>query len=444
MVRKKTNRISVPLLARVEGEGALDISIDAGKITDLQLRIFEPPRFFEKLLQGRHCRDVPDMVTRICGICPVAYQMSAVQALESLFQVDVGQWVLDMRRAYYCGEWLESHSLHIHLLALPDFLGYSSGPALAVDYPEEVNRGLRLQAVGNNLIRLFGARSVNPVGVRIGGFYKAPSVAAVDEILQQLEQAQEDAVALLHWCGTLPLPAIDYSVFGGNDQTRFDYVSVLESLGGDEEPGTYPMMGTELCSGQGLRLPVEEFEQYFHEHAVPHSTALHCLFQGQPYLVGPLARLNLFHHSMQLPVDIRSMMTLPSQNSYHSLLARAAEIVFAVQEAKRLLQSYTIPDFSYVDYQVKPGVGYGCTEAPRGLLWHRYEVAEDGTIVSARIVPPTSQNQAQIEKDLRESLEIFGLSDDREIKSRAEQIIRNYDPCISCATHFLDLSVQRQ
>ncbi|WP_297471544.1 nickel-dependent hydrogenase large subunit, partial [Acidithiobacillus sp.] len=188
-----------PVLARVEGEGALDLRIDDGDITQLRLRIFEPPRFFEKFLEGRHYTEIPDMVARICGICPVAYQVTAAQALEQLFNVELDPWARAMRRVFYCGEWIQSHSLHIHLLAAPDFFGCNNAIELAKIAPDEVRRGLRIQALGNELMDLFGARSVHPVGVRIGGFHDAPSLARIRELREKLRAALPEAEALVRW-----------------------------------------------------------------------------------------------------------------------------------------------------------------------------------------------------------------------------------------------------
>ena len=160
--KKSTRTIKVDLVARVEGEGALHVTVQDGQVQDVQLRIFEPPRFFEAFLQGRHYSEVPDIVARICGICPVAYQMSAVHALESLFEVDIPRSIRHLRRMLYCAEWIESHALHIYMLHAPDFLGYESGLEMARDFPDIVKRGLRLKKAGNQLLALLGGRSVHP------------------------------------------------------------------------------------------------------------------------------------------------------------------------------------------------------------------------------------------------------------------------------------------
>ncbi len=431
MTDKRSIHINVPVLARIEGEGALDVHVQDGKVAELRLRIYEPPRMFEKFLEGRSYTEVPDLVARICGICPVAYQMSAVHALEAVFAVDPGPWVRDMRRLFYCGEWIESHCLHIHLLAAPDFLGYANAPEMARDHPDIVRRGLRLQALGNDLIRLLGARSVHPVGACVGGFHRAPGLAEVADMRTRLHAALPKAAALVRWTATLALP-----------EAGQDFVSVAL-----RHPDEYPMNAGRLVSSAGLDIPIDQFDDHFQEHQVPHSTALHCHLRGEPYLVGPLARINLNFDRLPAPVAALALETgvaWPSRNLYHGIVARALEVYYAVVEAMRLLEFYRAPGTPRVHAAPRAGVGFGCTEAPRGMLWHRYEVDARGCVTGARIVPPTSQNQARIEADLRATIESLGSErDDDELRARCETVIRNYDPCISCATHFLDLRLHR-
>jgi coenzyme F420-reducing hydrogenase alpha subunit len=423
--------VPVPVLARVEGEGALDLRIDDGDISELRLRIFEPPRFFEKFLEGRHYTEIPDLVARICGICPVAYQVTVAQALEQLFGVELSPWARAMRRVFYCGEWIQSHSLHIHLLAAPDFFGCNNAIELAKIAPDEVRRGLRIQGLGNELMDLFGARSVHPVGVRIGGFHAAPSLERVRALREKLRAALPEAEALIRWAAVIPMPQDDQA-----------FVSVAT-----QQPGVYAIETGGIAASDGLLIGAEAFDTHFAEQHVPHSTALFSTYRGQPYLVGPLARLNLNHAA--LPDRVKALLkesglVLPSRNLFHSLLARAIEILLALNEAVRLLDDYQLPDSPWTPVTPCAGIATGCTEAPRGLLWHRYEMDADGRVVNARIVPPTSQNQGRIEDDLRLSLLNFGLDQpDAALRLHCEKVIRNYDPCISCATHFLRMHVER-
>jgi coenzyme F420-reducing hydrogenase alpha subunit len=429
---KRDIRINVPVLARVEGEGALELAIEQGCIEELRLRIYEPPRMFEKFVEGYSYDDLIEMVARICGICPVAYQMSAVQAMEGLFGIEPMPWVKAMRRVMYCGEWLQSHSLHIHLLAAPDFLGFGNVIEMAAKYPAEVRRGLRLQALGNDLIALFGGRSVHPVGVCVGGFRRAPEISEVATLVQRLEEALPEAAELVAWCASLTLP---------QDQQSFTSVAL-------HHPQEYAIGEGRIRSDRGLDIGIDDYEKHFREFQEAHSTALYAHLDGKPYLVGPLARLNLNHE--QLPDSVRENLEktgirFPSANMFHSMVARAVELHLVVYEALRLLREYQIPEQPRVEVRPEAGVSFGATEAPRGVLWHRYEMDDYGLVRKARIVPPTSQNQARIEQDLRNSLEAFGLErEDDALRLHAETVIRNYDPCISCATHFLKLDVRRR
>lgn len=431
MKKTETIKINVPVLARVEGEGALDLVIENQQITELKLRIYEPPRYFEKFLEGRNHYDVLDTVARICGICPVAYQMSASHAIESIFDIKVTPWIRTMRRLFYCGEWIQSHSLHIHLLAAPDFLGFNSVIDMSAKYPDEVRRGLKLQTLGNDLIALMGARSVHPVGAKIGGFTQTPDQLSVDALLQRISAAKQDAIELIHWLDTLEL---------GHDEQSFVSVALKHSH-------EYPFNEGRIVSDAGLNISIEQFEKHFKEMQLDHSTALHCLLDGKPYLVGPLARMNI--NADKLPDNIKTIIRsltaqFPSKNMFHSIIARAIEIYACILEAEKTLTHYVPTDTPFMQVEPKAGSGYGCTEAPRGILWHRFDMNEQGCVTKAIIVPPTSQNQSRIEEDLKNSLINFGLDQSKaKLQLQAEKVIRNYDPCISCATHFLDLNIIR-
>ena len=427
----RTRTITVGSLARVEGEGALHLTVENGQVTDLRLEIFEPPRFFEAFLRGREAAEVPDLVARICGICPVAYQMSAVHALERALGVAVDPRLRALRRLFYCGEWIESHALHVHLLSAPDFLGCESVVDLAARERPAVERGLRLKQVGNAIIRLLGGRSVHPVGACVGGFSRVPAPAELRELRRALERARDDAVACVRWVAGFDLPERHADV---------EYVAL-------RHPHEYPMNEGRLVSSRGLDGTAEDFETLIREEQVLHSTALHARIVGRGhYLVGPLARLNL--NLDRLPPMVaavaRDSGSWPSTNVFTSIVARAVEILLAVDEAARLIDAYEPPERPAAAWAPRAGRGVAITEAPRGILYHAYEVAEDGRILTARIVPPTSQNQAQIEADLRELAPSLLERARPEATRLCEALIRSYDPCISCATHFLRLEIEER
>jgi sulfhydrogenase subunit alpha len=427
----KSRQLRVSSLARVEGDGALHIVVEDGLVRSAELQIYEPPRFFEAFLRGRQHTEVTDITARICGICPVAYQSSAWQAIEDACGVHVDEGIAALRRLLYCGEWISSHALHIYLLHAPDFLGYPDVVALARDHRDLVERGLRLKKAGNAILELVGGRAIHPVNPRVGGFHRAPSKAELVPLAEQLRQALDDALATVRWVAGFDFPDLEL---------EHELLAVHDSA-------CYAIERGQLVSSGGLAFPAHEFGDHVVEHQVPRSTALHATLDGGRYLTGPLARYTI--SSAQLSPLARQAATEAGlgptcRNPFRSVVVRAVETVYAVDEALRLIGEYERPQPPSVDVPPRAGVGHGVTEAPRGLLYHRYELDADGLIVSAVIVPPTSQNQAAIEADLRSVVSANLTLDDVALTSLCERTIRNYDPCISCAAHFLDVTVDNR
>jgi sulfhydrogenase subunit alpha len=425
--------IQVDALARVEGEGALSLRVKDGVIEDLKFRIYEPPRFFEALLQGRDHSDAPDITARICGICPMAYILSACQAMEHAAGVRVTGPLRDLRRLAYCGEWIESHVLHAFLLHAPDFLGYQDAIQISRDHPEIVSKALRLKKAGNSILEVIGGRAVHPVNFKVGGLFGLPRKGALAGLEEELKWCLDAALELTRFVGGLDFP--DY---------RFDYHCV--SL---RHPDEYAIHEGRVVSNRGLDIPVEEFERHFDEEHVQHSNALLGVHRasGQPYLVGPIARYNNnFEQLSALARDSAREAGLGPvvSNPFQSIVVRMVETVYAFEEALRLLRGYREPDAPSIAVVPRSASGFGCTEAPRGICFHRYDLDSQGRIVLARIMPPTAQNQKQIEQDLRGVVEGHLDLPDERLQWVCEQAIRNYDPCISCATHFLRLTVERE
>lgn len=434
----KTIDVRVPTLARVEGEGALHVTVEGGDITDLRLEIYEPPRFFESFLRGRGFCEPVDITARICGICPVAYQMSAARALEHIAGVEVGGVLRDLRRLLYAGEWIESHVLHIGFLHAPDFFGAASGIDLAGQHPELIANVLRLKKIGNDVIEAIGGRPIHPVNVRLGGFYRAPDREAIAALAAPLEWAHQTAVELVEWVAGFDFP-----------DARIDHEFV--SL---RHPDEYAVLGGRIVSDRGLDIDASEFDTEFVEFQVPHSTALHARRRSSesPYLTGPLARWA--NNRDRVPEEVDALATrlgIPDveRNPFRSIAIRALEVLLAIIEARAIVDGYLEPKEACVPVAPAAGVGWGVTEAPRGMLVHRYRTADAGTIVDARIVPPTSQNQAAIEDDVRQVVErhlrTHAVSDDasdHRLQHLCETAVRNHDPCISCASHFLTVDVR--
>ncbi|HET8758254.1 MAG TPA: nickel-dependent hydrogenase large subunit [Solirubrobacteraceae bacterium] len=424
--------LKVDALARVEGEGAMYVRLDGDEVADVQLRIYEPPRFFEAFLRGRAFTEVPDITARICGICPVAYQTSSVRAMEDAcgIAIDDGP-IRALRRLQYCGEWLESHALHVHMLHAPDFLGYDSAIAMAAEHREVVERGLLIKKAGNTLMEVVGGRAVHPVNVRVGGFYRAPTRAELRPAAELLERARAAAVETVRFTAGLPFPDVE-----------LDHELVALAVEGE-----YPIDRGRIVSSAGLDIAVGEFDAVFAEEPVRHSNALHARIRERgSYLTGPLARLNLAFGTLSDAAREEALAAGVGpvcRNPFQSIVVRAVEMLYACEEGLRLIASYEPPDPPAVEVVPRRGAGCGASEAPRGMCWHRYEIDDDGTILSARIVPPTSQNQLAIEQDLRAVVARHSALDDDALRARCEQAIRNHDPCISCATHFLTLDVDR-
>jgi len=423
--------IRVDYIARVEGESSLELSIRNAKVDAVRLSIFEPPRFFEALLRGRGFVEVLDIVARICGICPIAYQMSGVHAVEDALGIEVNEPIRALRRLLYCGEWIQSHALHIVMLHAPDFLGYPDAIAMARDHGEAVQRALALKKTGNDLLRLLGGREIHAINARVGGFYRVPSRAELAPVAEALKHARDQAIESLRWTGGFPFPEF---------VRDYEFVAL-------RHPDEYPMNAGRIVSSAGLDIAAADYETEFIERQVPYSTALHSeLKERGAYLVGPMARyaLNRDH----LPPEVLALanevgLEPVCHNPFRSILVRGVEVVYACHEALRLITDYEPPSRPFVPPEPRAAIGYACTEAPRGILYHRYRIDADGTILDASLVPPTAQNQDIIEEDLREVATAGLALDEETLKARCEQSIRNHDPCISCAAHFLKLQVRR-
>jgi len=358
--------------------------------------------------------------------------MSSIQAMESGFGVRVNEQIRTLRRLIYCGEWIESHALHIYMLHAPDFLGYQDAIQLAKDHPKVVRQGLELKKIGNEVIRLLGGREIHPINVKVGGFYKVPTNQELASLSDRLKWARDAAYETVRWTSTLPFPDFEQD---------YEFVAL-------HHPEEYAIIEGNLVSNKGLDIPISDFENHVLEEHVKHSTSLHAFMKGKgAYLVGPLARYNLnFDRLSQVAKQAAQDVGLKPKclNPFKSIIVRSIETLYACDESLRIISEYEMPEKPSVELEPHATIGYGCTEAPRGILWHRYQVDEEGIIQDARIVPPTSQNQKIMESDLlhfvKKNVDLPG----DKLTWMCEQVVRNYDPCISCSCHFLRLNVETE
>lgn len=429
---KSRKNLKVDYLARVEGEGGLVIKFKNGMVSDAKFNIFEPPRFFEAFLRGRKFAEAPDITARICGICPIAYLVSASQAMETGFGAKIDGQLRALRRLIFCGEWIESHALHIYLLHAPDFLGYPDAVELAKDHPDIVQQGLQLKKLGNEIVALIGGREIHPINLKAGGFYRAPAKDELFSLKDRIQWARDAAYKTVCWAADLPFPDFEQD---------YEFIAL-------HHPQEYAIMDGNLISNKGLEIPISDFEHYIQEEQVEHSTSLHAAIKGRgAYMVGPMARFNLNFDQLS-PVAqqaAREVKMAPTcANPFKSIIIRSIETVYACDEALRIIENYETPAESSIALKPVATTAYGCTEAPRGICWHRYRVDENGIILDARIVPPTSQNQKIIEKDLLDFARKNADLPDEKLTWMCEQVVRNYDPCISCSCHFLQVEIQRE
>lgn len=424
------NTIKINYLSRIEGDSGIIIEIKDGKISNLYLNVFEAPRFFESFLKGRPYYDVMDFTARICGICPVAYQMSSVHAIEKIFGIKVEEPIRQLRRLMYCGEWIESHALHIYLLNGPDFYGIESAWA-SKEYLPIAKRGITLKKLGNQIISLIGGRSVHPVSVRVGGFYKLPKRKDLQALLVALEDGFEKAIEGISWAAGL-----DFK----DNSWDMHFISM-------SHPDEYPMNEGSVVSNKGLNLSMDSFFESIEEYQVEHSTSLYSRLKDRAsfnhYIVGPLSRLNLNYE--KLPDEIKSAIrnngiSIPITNTQMGIIARSIELAYAFYEAIRIIKDYEEADKPYVNFEPRSGEAIWITEAPRGMLIHRYEIDSEGYVKNCTLIPPTSQNLRHIERDIYHFIESNIHKPVEFLKKEAEKIIRSYDPCISCSVHLVVVS----
>ena len=418
MIIKK--RIEIDYLARVEGETSIIIQL--GHSPAVKLKIFEPPRFFEGFLVGRKYDEVGDIVSRICGICPVSHMTTAIQAIENAMGIKVSPQTKILRKIMCISQITASHLIHLYMLAMPDYYGYAGIVDMRDNYDKQIKNLMKMKEVMNELTGLIGGRALHPVTHKPGGFTAIPSNEAFASVLEKLKKIRPLAKGVVK----------DVSQFG---VPEFHSDSEYVALVGD---GEYAVNEGRIISTKGLDIAVKDYYQAFEESEVNYAFAKKSTIKKRSsFMVGALARLNNKYDKLQSRTKTLAGeigFKTPSDNPFHNNLAQSLEIVDGIERCIQLIKSNRFEDEDF-RVKVKPGAGGSITEAPRGLLFHWYKINRKGVVEQANIVTPTSHNFRNIEKDLKKLVEENKDKEREQIIHLCEQLVRAYDPCFSCSVH---------
>lgn len=431
---EKDKLISIPHLGRVEGHGGIEVEIDNGNVTRVNMDIFEGSRFYEVLIVGKKFTEVSSIVSRVCGICSAGHTLTSQMATENALSIKVTQRTEFLRGLLLHGEAIESHALHLGCLVLPDLLGYDGPLAMAKDYPGEVTIALNLKKLGNQIQDLIGGRAIHPINALVGGFGKIPTKVELEKLNVELGKGLAYCDALVNLFAKIKLP--EYTTHTG----------IYASLEPKEQ--RYSYLGDVILTSDGIRRPISEFRNICHEKVVSHSTAKQSLYNSKPFMVGALARINLnweYLTGKAKEAQEKLMPILPSHNTMHNNFAQMIELVHSIERSQQLIKFLFEEGLGHeepVKYEIHAGKGVGAIEVPRGTLYHYYEFDDSGKIVDADIITPTAQNLANVEKDMRGAIETLINEPVETMRNSLEHIARAYDPCISCATHLVKIKMK--
>ena len=407
-------------MARVEGETSLAIELDGTPF--LQLKIFEPPRFFEGFLVGRKYDEVGDIVSRICGICPISHMTTALLAIEKAAGIKVGAQTTVLRHVFSLSQIVASHLVHLYMLAMPDYYGHPGITGMQERFGASIARFIRMKDVVNRLSGAIGGRALHPVTQVPGGFTSLPNPEEFGAILEQLKSIQQDAEQVVRDVAQFQFP---------------DFYAPCEHVVLDRAQ-EYAINEGRIVSDRGLDISVDDYQVHFTESEVPYAFAKQSTIGGQGiFRVGALARLNVKFASLQ--DRTRSLaqevgLQMPHSNPFYNNLAQSLEVVDGIEQCIRILESTTFED-EEIYASPERGEGGAATEAPRGLLYHWYKISRKGVVEQAKIVTPTSHNFLAIERDLKELVTQNQGLEREKLRLLCEQLVRAYDPCFSCSVH---------
>jgi coenzyme F420-reducing hydrogenase alpha subunit len=423
--------ILVDYVARVEGESLIDVKVENGEIKELKLNIWEPPRFFEGFLVGCKYSDVPEIVSKICGICPVAHMITSERAIENAMNSTPSQQTRRLRDLLAWSQNISSHVLHVYFLAAPDFLGYDSAITMLPKYGEAVKRALKMKTVANELTTVVGGRAIAPPASVVGGLTRIPSEEALKRSKEKLEGIKQDALETVKLVAQLELP-------------DFERETEFVAIRGERE---YAINEGYLHSSRGLRVPEREYRKYISEVQAPHSNAKWSKVVGRDsFQAGALARLNL--NQDQLSDDSKAAiegngLKFPTNNTFALNAAQAVEIIQSIDACINIIDEILPLKEEKPNVAVAPGEAYALSEAPRGLLSHGYRINKKGYVEKADIVTPTAHNSLNMENDLKALVEKYIDLPTDKLTFLCEQLIRAYDPCFSCSVHALEVKITK-
>jgi coenzyme F420-reducing hydrogenase alpha subunit len=427
--------ISIENLSKIEGHLDMDVYIKDNEITGVEFKIMENKRFFEKAIIGKPFVQIPQLLSRICGTCSIAHLLAAIEAVEDALDYKPSEQTTLLRKLLTYGLMIRDHALHLYVFTLPDVIGKDS--ILDFDENDELEHQLLhdmfdIKRAGNKLSTAVGGRAVHAPFPAPGGFLKCPTQEELAAAREELLKVR-DKIFLI-------LKVFDECNFTLKRKTKFvglktDDYSFLE--------------GPALCSEGGFCVPEKHFRSQLHEVVIPYSTAKAYTLKGEEYMVGSLARMNVNREALHKNTkkDAKKYIDrFPSTDVYHNNLAQAIETLHSIDHAVEIIENLKVKPVPADKLTQKAGEGVGVIEAPRGTLYHYVKLDDAGNVLDAEVVVPTAQNQINIENDIRhlvqEHLDKDGENLDQDlVRFEIEKLIRAYDPCMSCATHFLKLNL---
>jgi len=418
--------IELDHITKIEGHAKLKLKIDGGKVKKCQLEVFEGARYFEGILRGRRYNEAPHLTSRICGVCSQAHLITALQAIENALVVEVSPQTKLLRELLLLGQIIQSHALHLYLLVLPDYMGFESAISMAAKYPKHIQSALNIKKLGNDICTVIGAREVHSITAVPGGFSKIPDQKDLDVLVKRMKKEKEIIVKAAKLFAGFRYPDL---------VRQTEYVAL-------QKEDTYALMDGTINSTEGLCISKERYLEYFEENIKDYSTAKFVVSEGKGFMVGSLARINL--NQKMMSKDARGLISesgfdFPNYNPFLNNFAQAVEMVHVVDRAIEIIENLALRDEKPVDFKIRAGRGVAATEVPRGTLYHDYELDDKGDVVHANIITPTTQNLKNCEDDIIEYVPKLLKKSSKQVVDNLEKLIRAYDPCISCSTHFLEV-----